>query len=80
MPNMCTGAFYVLQTRLNNSCAIYAIYTVVRWVSLLQPAGPFASMHIYACLIDMTNVEMIKINKVHFARLIEKIIRPFDLI
>ena len=28
MPNMCTGAFYVLQ-RLNNSCAIYAIYTVV---------------------------------------------------
>ena len=29
MPNMCTGAFYVLQ-RLNNSCAIYAIYTVVR--------------------------------------------------
>ena len=29
MPNMCTGAFYVLQ-RLNKSCAIYAIYTVVR--------------------------------------------------
>ena len=28
MPNMWTGAFYVLQ-RLNNSCAIYAIYTVV---------------------------------------------------
>ena len=28
MPNMCTGSFYVLQ-RLNNSCAIYAIYTVV---------------------------------------------------
>ena len=31
MPNMCTGAFYVLQ-RLNNSCAIYAIYTVVNRV------------------------------------------------
>ena len=28
MPNMFTGSFYVLQ-RLNNSCAIYAIYTVV---------------------------------------------------
>ena len=27
MSNMCTGAFYVLQ-RLNNSCAIYAIYAV----------------------------------------------------
>ena len=31
MPNMCTGAFYVLQ-RLNNRCAIYAIYTVVEWI------------------------------------------------
>ena len=30
MPNMCTGAFYVLD-RLNNSCAIYAIYTVVSY-------------------------------------------------
>ena len=28
MPNMCTGAFDVLH-RPNNSCAIYAIYTVV---------------------------------------------------
>ena len=28
MPNMCTGDFHVLQ-RLNNSCGIYAIYTVV---------------------------------------------------
>ena len=28
MPKMCSGSFHVLQ-RLNNSCAIYAIYTVV---------------------------------------------------
>ena len=32
MPNMCSGAFYVLQ-RLNNSCAIYAIYTVVKYIT-----------------------------------------------
>ena len=32
MPNMCTGSFYVLQ-RLNNSCAIYAIYTVVPYIA-----------------------------------------------
>ena len=34
MPNMCTGAFYVLH-RLNNSCAIYAIYTVVLYDSFI---------------------------------------------
>ena len=28
MPKMCSGSFHVLQ-RLNNSCAIYAIYSVV---------------------------------------------------
>ena len=43
MPNMCTVAFYVLQ-RLNNSCAIYAIYTVVSAHEFIQKTASANSL------------------------------------
>ena len=61
MPNMCTGAFYVLH-RLNNSCAIYAIYTVVSFILFLPITflvNPVSLLFIIFYLINSYNTAVL---------------------